>query len=320
MTISKYYTGTPFYRQGSGQDLLGVSITASTIFDQNEYAANRIYPVFKQLTLEAGNAEHFYLDDTTNRILDQQPMVKKQRNSDKERIRAGVYTSGLITTTTQDRQIILFKTNIGHAGEFIDEMLSHRDPSSPPPIIMSDTLSSNRPTVTKVMHSLCNRHGRRQYVDVISHFPQGVEQQLTNAERLVYHKKHSLPVMENIRAWGNKHLEEETVEANSGLSKAISYFDKHFAGLASFCTVEGAHLDNNLMEAQLKLVVRNRKNVMFYKTLSGASIGDVLTSMIATAARSEINVFDYFNALQRNQEAVKAEPQNYLPWNYQENI
>ncbi len=36
MGISKYYAGSPFYRQGSLQDLLGVSISASSIFDQTE--------------------------------------------------------------------------------------------------------------------------------------------------------------------------------------------------------------------------------------------------------------------------------------------
>lgn len=34
MAISKYYAGSPFYRQGSMQDLLGMSISASTILSQ----------------------------------------------------------------------------------------------------------------------------------------------------------------------------------------------------------------------------------------------------------------------------------------------
>jgi len=45
MAINKYFAGNPFYRQSSVQDLLGVSITASTIFDQCEYLANDLFPV-----------------------------------------------------------------------------------------------------------------------------------------------------------------------------------------------------------------------------------------------------------------------------------
>ncbi len=64
----------------------------------------------------------------------------------------------------------------------------------------------------------------------------------------------------------------------------------------------------------LKLVVRDRKNAMFHKTLSGANICDVVTSLIATAGEAGINVFDYFRVLQR--EKVALEPERYLPWHY----
>jgi len=59
---------------------------------------------------------------------------------------------------------------------------------------------------------------------------------------------------------------------------------------------------------------------MFHKTLSGASIGDVITSMVATASWAGINIFDYLNTLQREQKAVKLAPENYLPWNYQQTL
>jgi hypothetical protein len=104
------------------------------------------------------------------------------------------------------------------------------------------------------------------------------------------------------------------------LAKAIRYFDKHYEGLTGFCRIQGAQLDNNSMEQQLKLIVRGRKNAGFYKTQAGASVSDVITSLIATAARAGINVFDYFNAIQSHQEAVKANPEKWLPWNYQQKI
>ena len=58
---------------------------------------------------------------------------------------------------------------------------------------------------------------------------------------------------------------------------------------------------------------------MFHKTLLGANIGDVITSVIATASESGINVFGYFITLQREASQVKANPENYLPWNYLDN-
>jgi len=73
------------------------------------------------------------------------------------------------------------------------------------------------------------------------------------------------------------------------------------------------------MEAVLKLIVRNRKNAYFYKTPAGAAISDVITSCIATSMQADVNVFDYFNAIQRNSAAVKNDPSAWLPWNYSKN-
>ena len=46
MAIYKYFAGLPFYRQGSTQNFLVVNITASRVFDQVQYVANNIYPVY----------------------------------------------------------------------------------------------------------------------------------------------------------------------------------------------------------------------------------------------------------------------------------
>jgi transposase len=142
------------------------------------------------------------------------------------------------------------------------------------------------------------------------------EQQHNPQQRLAYHQQHSLPIMAEIKQWGETLLREGSVEENSGLGKAIRYFNKHYDGLSCFCRIEGVKLDNNAIEAMLKIVVRDRKNAMFHKTLLGATIGNVITSMIATGSEAGINVFEYFTVLQHTQDKVKANPEQYLPWNF----
>jgi len=175
----------------------------------------------------------------------------------------------------------------------------------------TDALASHVPSIIAVIHALCNSHGRRQFVDVWAQFPDEVKfvinlykeiwvhealtkkQALNAAERLAYyHQQHFLPVMEKIREWGQNQVETEQIE--------------------------GALLDNNLMEGQLKLIVRGRKNSNFHKTLAGSAISDI-TSIIATAVHAKINLFDYLNTIQRHQEQVKKQPQVWLPWNYRLN-
>ena len=111
-------------------------------------------------------------------------------------------------------------------------------------------------------------------------------------------------------------MNADRVEENSGLGKAIRYFHKHYGGLTAFCRIKGAKLDNNQVERALKLVARNRKNAMFHRTQTGANIADVIMTMIATAAEAGVHVLDYFNTVQRMQNEVKANPQQFLPWNY----
>jgi len=89
-------------------------------------------------------AQTYYLDDTTNRMLNKVP-IEKTRNG-KTQWRTGVYASACLAllkqnlpdsvtppTLTQSiiRRLLLFQVNIGHAGEreWLDEILSARDPA-----------------------------------------------------------------------------------------------------------------------------------------------------------------------------------------------
>jgi len=198
---------------------------------------------------------------------------------------------------------------------------------------MSDVLSSNLPTVIQhVIIALCNAHARRQFVDIQSHFPEEVEFILDlygkigfhdtqskqrnddPRQRLGHHKAHSLPIREHIQSWCEDQVNSPECEQHSGLIKACNYFLKHYEGLTQFCKTPGAPIDNNLMEQGLKIKIRSRKTSHFYKTQTGADVANVLTSVIATAYRYDCNPFDYLNNIQRNGEAVKATPKDWMPW------
>ena len=339
MAINKFYMGSPYYRQESLQSLLGRPVTASTIFDQCASLVSDVTPIWEALQQVAANAGHFHIDDTGNRILSETAIEKPNRNGKGTRQRTGVYSSCLIATLgTEDssEQVVLFKTNIGHAGEWIDTILIQRDSTLPAPLVMSDALTSNRPSQASAETSLCTAHSRRKFVDVASHFPDAVgevldryaviwaneeaakQAQMTPAQRLAHHREHSLPIMEALKAWCEASLAKRSVEENSGLGKAIRYFLSHYEGLSAFCRIEGARLDNNLAEQLLKLIARCRKNALFYKTQTGADVGDVITSLLATCELNGINGYGYLLALQQHRQSVARAPADWLPWNYRE--
>ena len=335
MGVNKFYMGSPYYRQEGLQSLVGVSVSAPTIYDQCKLLAGDVSPVFAALKEYAADANHFNIDDTSNRILTETSVEKPNRNGTGTRQRTGIYSSCLIATGSDDNKAALFKTNIGHAGEWIDEILKERTPDIPAPIVMSDALTSNVPQCLSTIESLCNAHSRRKFTDIVHNYPDEVEyvitcyadiwhndtltkdENMTVSERLDYHAKNSLPLMQSLKTWCEEKQQDRQTEDNSGLGKAIRYFLKHFEGLSAFCRVEGAMLDNNLAEMVIKRIVLGRKNAHFYKTLAGAHVGDVITSLIATCELNGVNCFDYLVTLQQNRRRIEQEPERWLPWNYQ---
>lgn len=184
----------------------------------------------------------------------------------------------------------------------------------------------------------CLVHGRRKFYEVFNSFPDecgfvldiisqvyqheahckqnGFDQQM----RLQYHQENSQPLMEALRVWLNNQLLHHLVEDNSGLGEATRYMLRHWNALTKFLSVAGAPIDNSLCEQAIKVAIRHRRNSLFYKTFKGAQVGDCLMSVIHTAAKNNVNIFDYLNSLQRYQKLVRANPNAWLPWNYQNTL
>lgn len=141
-------------------------------------------------------------------------------------------------------------------------------------------------------------------------------EQMDDATRLAYHQHYSAPIMDGLKDWLQKQLDERLVEPNSSLGKAMAYMQGHWETLTRFVHIAGAPLDNNLCERSLKLFIRQRKNSLFYKTEHSAYVASVLTSLIATCVQAGVNAVDYLVALQENRHEVFVNPSAWLPWNY----
>ena len=106
------------------------------------------------------------------------------------------------------------------------------------------------------------------------------------------------------------------MEPNSSLGKAVASLRNHWETLTRFLRVEHAPLDTNIVERALKLIIRQRKNSLFYATEHSAYIASLLTSLIATCLHAGVKALDYLVALQEHRAAVFRTPAAWLPWNY----
>jgi hypothetical protein len=334
LAVAHYHLGLPFKRIEAFQHMLGMPLPDATQWDLVEQVADSTYPVYEYLKHLAAQQPLVYQDDTGARILS---LIKENR-ADPQPERKGMYTT--VLRFEGEVRICLYFTGRRHAGENLDAILAHRDPTLPPIQWMSDALAANTPKQheDRTLDLSCLTHGRRQFVDIDEFFPSECtrvidaiaevykheahckEHQLTPAQRLAYHQANSAPVLKELKGWMEQQIEDRRVEPNSRLGAAFDYLLGRWEALTRFLTVAGAPLDNNAAEQALKIILRYRKNSLFHKNEHGAYVGDVITSLIETCRLAGANPVDYLSALMDNRSAVFAAPAAWLPWNYRETL
>ena len=334
LAVAHYHLGLPFKRIESLQRMLGMPLPDATQWELVEQVADSVYPVYEYLKHLGAQQPLVYQDDTGARLLS----LIQENQADPPPERKGMYTTVLYFEG--DHPICLYFTGRRHAGENLDAILAYRAPSLPPIQWMSDGLAANTPKQHKdrALDLNCLTHGRRQFIDIDEFFPSECtrvidaiaeiykheahckEQPLTAVQRLAYHQEYSGPVMKDLKAWMGQQLEDKRVEPNSRLGGAFDYLLKRWDSLTRFLVVPGAPLDNNAAERALKMILRYRKNSLFYKNEHGAHVGDVITSLIETCRLAGINPLDYLGALMENRSAVFADPAAWLPWNYRKTL
>jgi transposase len=234
--------------------------------------------------------------------------------------------------------LCLYFSGRAHAGENLKALLDKRAAERDPPLVMSDALAHNEAEGIDLIRCHCMAHGRRKFTEIESAFPEACEevvfalkqvfdheektkQERRSAEaRLAYHQAYSGPIMAGLKTSMEGQVARREVEPNSSLGKALAYWLDHWQTLTQFLRVPGAPLENNTAERALKLIIRQRKNSLFYKNDPSAYVASLLTSLIATCVQAGVNAMEYLVALQENRSAVFAHPARWLPWTYQSEL
>jgi len=327
VSLLKYKGGVPFYRQEKLQESLGAPISASEIWEMTEDVADALQPAYAVMCEHAANADIVQNDDTMARVLS----IMKERNDHEEK-RKGIFTTGIIAKLKDAAvEIGLFFTGRNHAGENLDELLNGRSSGLPVPIQQCDG-GHNVPENHDTQLSNCLAHARRKFYELVSVWPVIVTKVIgwfaqifandkfapsDPEQRLKWHQEKSEPIMNQMKEYFRELLEKREVEPNSSLGKAIAYFNNHWEGLTLFLRVPGVPLTNNDTERLIKKAVLNRKNAYFYRTETGAKIGDILMSMIETCVLNQANPWDYLVAVQDYRKDVWQNPRDWMPWNFQ---
>jgi hypothetical protein len=355
----RYQCGMASYRMENMGDALGIKVADSTQWYLFENAASIVQPFVCYLEKEAANAPKQHVDDTHNIILDlvkgieEEQELALQQGKDPQKVRSGIHTTNL-TGVFPEGQIILYKTGLHHAGEILAQILSKRTIDEQI-IIMADAASANTSKINlqeneNIKIANCNSHTVRKFKDLanketetarknriknhetseyLNYFlfryktifkNENLTKNMTPKERLYFHQNHSLPLMLEMKNKIEQDIHNKIFEPNDEIGKVYKYFSNHFIKLCAFCYFEGAPVCNNLSERMLKSIIRHRKNSLFFKTQLGATVADILTSILFTAKENNLNSVDYLRDLLIYQNFWKQNPKDWLPWNYLDTI
>lgn len=330
LALSRYFLGVPFYRLQHMQTMMGVPVADATQWDQVERVADAAWPVFEQLKYLAAQSALLYHDDTSVRVLS----LMRENRSDTPPERVGMYTTAVVAGR-DGQAIVLYFNGRAHAGENLAAILALREAHRAPPLVMSDALAANQSgALPEHIRCHCLSHALRQFTDIDAHFgppcqrviedlkavyeheEHARDQQLAPDQRLAWHQANSEPIMTSLHQWLEHQCNERLVEPNSSLGKAMAYLRRHWLNLTQFLRVPGAPLDSNIVERALKLMIRQRRNSLFFASAHSAYVAGLLASLMATCAEAGVNAMDYLVALLDNRPEVSAHPERWLPWNY----
>ena len=329
VALMKFGSGFPYYRMATMLGMFGIALAATTQFQMVWTGAKAIWPAYAELINSGAQGTRIKTDDTTMKILEGD-------RPDEFGKRSGCFTSGIQCHIEGGVKIGIFVTGVKHAGENLTDLLQKRRKDLEPPVHMSDGLGHNtpKPGSPAVIQADCMIHGRRYFVKLFDAFPvycryvldafgsvyanEALTKQkgLTPAERLEFHQRESKPILDELRTKMQTDLTAARVEENSGLGKAYNYILKRWTGLTVFLRIEGAPIDNNALERQLKKAVLNRKNSLFYRSDRGAVVGDIYMSLIKTCELNKVNPLDYLTQLQIHAGELAANPSDWMPWTY----
>ena len=194
-----------------------------------------------------------------------------------------MYTTALVVQQGA-QTICLYFAGRAHAGENLEALLTHREADRDKPLVMSDALAANTADEAALIRCHCLAHGRRKFSELEEVFPaecavviealkqvfdhdeEARVQQLNARSAWPTINTYSGPIMEALKTWLEQQFEERLVEPNSSLGKAIAYLLDHWETLTRFLQVERRHSTTTSSERALKLVIRQRKNSLFYAT------------------------------------------------------
>ncbi len=311
VAVSKYGDHLPLYRQESIFARQDVELSRKTMCDWMRQCAELVSPLVDLMKERALSSKVVQTDDTPVPVLD--PELPHTR-------------TGRIWTYVGDPKhpytVYDYTPNRSRAGpdEFLKDFRGY---------LQADAYSGYdqiyKDPDRGITEVACMAHARRKYFDAQSsdimrsmvmlaymHLLYDIEREARDKEldataRRALRQARSQPILDDIKAYLER--ERRQVLPKSPIGQAIAYTLSNWDALVRYCQDGDLEIDNNGAERSLRGVAVGRRNWTFFGSDNGGSTAAVLSSLIATCKRHQIDPFAYLrDVLDR----ISAHPHNQL--------
>lgn len=346
LVVMHYFAAAPFKRLESLHAGWGIPLADANLWRVVDETDDLLLPLYRALELHGiQNATTLRIDDTGSMVVSLSRQIQAEVaaleliGESARNVRTGINATGVLLETAVGA-LVLFFTGRHHAGEILDRLLKHRRPvpGSPPLVKVTDGASKNfdHQHREKLVEGTCNAHAFLKFRDIKDKHPaeyalagevykavfdnddEAKSRRLTPNERMLFHREHSKPLMEKLKAMCEEKLRSKLVEPSSALWEPLTFIINQWPRLTRFYESPGVPLDTNLIEQKLIIPVRYLAASFNYQTETGAEVGDRMMSLLATAQANGVEPVAYLTHCLRHHEDLARRPADYLPWVYRD--
>ena len=313
IATSKYADHLPLHRLEGMFARQGLVLNRSTMSDWVQATTKMLMPIFEQMMVEIKKSKLIWTDDTPVRVLDK-TLKKRTRTG-----RIWVYRGD------NEHPYIVFKfTNSRERAGPLEHLENFQG------FLHADAFAGYDAVFVGggVTEVACFAHARRKFVDAMNSNQAAAAEILlliqelyeverefkehTSEERLEARQKRSVPILAALKDCLDGHALLCTPQ--SPLAKAIKYTRNQWTALQTYTTCGDLTIDNNLAENALRPIAVGRKNWMFAGSESGGQAIAVMSSLISTCRRLDLDPFSYLQAaITKLTEDPTCPPEQLLP-------
>jgi transposase len=345
LLVMHYFAGAPFKRLEMLHNGWGVPMPDANQWKVASECTDLLDPLFRAIEQHGiHNAVSLRIDDTGSEVIELRKQIQaeiaalEKVGESTNDVRTAINATGVYLETADGAVITLFYTGRHHAGEIIDQLLKHRKSTEPKLAKVTDGASKNfdHQQADKLVESSCNAHAYLKFRAIKDKYPdeyataaevykqvfdnddKAKALNLTPDERMLFHREHSKPLMEKLKAMCDKKIESRLVEPNSLLWEPLTFIINQWTRLTMFYKEPNVPLDTNLVEQMLIIPVRYLAGSFNYKNTNGSETGDLCMSLVVTARANGVEPVAYLTHCLAHHEDLARNPEHYLPWVYRE--